>query len=91
MNELSDYFTENTIVKMLCGYRANHSHRRHKLHMMRDISLHKKTNKIQIKKNNPEFETLQKIFPSRRNWIRLNENERKVHKDSIKRTSARLF
>ena len=59
--------------------------------MMRDISLHKKTNKIQIKKNNPEFDTLQKIFPSRRNWIKLNENERKVYKDSIKRTSARLF
>jgi hypothetical protein len=91
MNKLSDYFTEEIIVKLLCGYRANHSHRRHKLHMMRDISLHKKTNKIQIKKNNPEFETLQKIFPSRRNWIKLNENERKVFRDSIKRTSARLY
>ena len=59
--------------------------------MMRDISLHKKTNKIEIKKNNLEFDTLKKIFPSRRNWIKLNENERKIHKDSIKRTSARLF
>lgn len=91
MNELSDYFSEDIIVKLLCGYRANHSHRRHKLHMMRDISLHKKTNKIQIKKNNLEFDTLQKIFPSRRNWINLNEKERKVFRDSIKRTSARLY
>lgn len=91
MSDLSKYFTEDTIVKLLCGYRAKHSHRRHKLHMMREVSLHKKTNKIEIKNNNPEFEILQKIFPSRRNWVRLNENERKVYNDSIKRTSARLF
>ena len=83
MEKLSDYFTEDTIVKLLCDYRAKHSHRRHKLHMMRQISLHKKTNKIEIKKINPEFETLQRIFPSRRNWIRLNENERKIFNDSI--------
>lgn len=91
MEKLSDYFTEDIIVKLLCAYRAKHSHRRHKLHMMRQVSLHKRTNKIEIKKSNPEFETLQKIFPSRRNWIRLNENERKTFNDSIKRASARLY
>ncbi|OOV27779.1 hypothetical protein BXU11_10035 [Flavobacterium sp. LM5] len=58
---------------------------------MREVSLHKRTNKIQIKKNNPEFEILQSIFPSRRNWVKLNEKERKIHNDSIKRTSARLY
>lgn len=91
MSELSKYFTEEIIIKLLCSYRANHSHRRHKLHMMREVSLHKRTNKIQIKKNNPEFEILQSIFPSRRNWVKLNEKERKIHNDSIKRTSARLY
>ncbi|NHM01686.1 reverse transcriptase domain-containing protein [Flavobacterium difficile] len=91
MGNLSDYFNEEEIVKLLCGYRSKYSHKRHKLHMMRDISLHKNTNKIEVKGTNPEFEILQNIFPSRRNWVSLNEYERKKYNDSIKRASARLF
>ncbi len=84
MENLSDYFNEEEIVRLLCSYRSKYSHKRHKLHMMRDISLHKSTNKIEVKGTNPEFDILQKIFPSRRNWLRLNEYERKKYNDSIK-------
>lgn len=91
MENLSDYFNEEEIVKLLCSYRSKYSHKRHKLHMMRDISLHKSTNKIEVKGTNPEFDILQKIFPSRRNWLSLNEYERKKYNDSIKRATARLY
>jgi hypothetical protein len=91
MISLSEYLIEENIVKLLASYRAKHSHRRHKLHMMRDISLHDSTKKIQISKSNKEFEKLQSIFPPRRKWLKLNEQERKKHDNSIKRVTERLY
>ena len=90
MISLPEYFSEENIVKLLANYRAKHSHRRHKLHMMRDISLHDNTKKIKINKSNVEFEKLQSIFPARRKWLKLNEKERKKYDNSIKRVARRL-
>lgn len=91
MKRLLDYFNEEDIVKLLCSYRAKHTHKRHKLHMMRDISLSESTNKIKISNKELEFIQLQKIFPSRRNWAVLNQNERKRNNNSLKRNKYRLF
>lgn len=91
MISLPEYFSEENIVKLLANYRAKHSNRRHKLHMMRDISLHDNTKKIKISKSNVEFEKLQSIFPARRKWLKLNEGERKKYDNSIKRVAGRLY
>ena len=91
MQNFTHYFSEKKIVKLLAGYRAKHAHRRHKLHMMRDISLHPNTKRFIDKQPNPEFEILQNIFPTRRNWLKLNENERKKYDNSIKQVTERLY
>ena len=91
MENFSNYYSEEVIIKMLCGYRAKHSNRRHKLHKMRDISLHDTTKKIKVINKKDEFTKLQELFPSRRKWKKLNLVERKLYDDSLKRTSAMLF
>lgn len=91
MDQLAEYYKEELIVKLLCSYRAKHCHRRHKLHMMRDISLHDSTNKIKIDTANKEFEVLRSIFPSRKKWVKLNQFERKKYDNSIVRARQMLF
>ncbi len=76
MKELEDYYTNPSIIKMLCKHRAGISHKRHKKHMSRDISLHNRTNKISISHKDSEFITIQSLFPTRRNWKKLNQTER---------------
>lgn len=76
MKELEDYYTNPAIIKMLCKHRAGVSHKRHKKHMSRDISLHRKTNKIITSNKDKDFTTIQSLFPTRRNWKKLNQNER---------------
>lgn len=76
MKELEDYYTNSSIIKMLCKHRAGISHKRHKKHMSRDISLHNRTNKISISPKDSEFITIQSLFPTRRNWKKLNQTER---------------
>lgn len=91
MITLSEYFTEELIVKILCGYRAKYCHRRHKLHMMRDISLHDGTKKIVIKDSDKNFEILREIFPTRNNWTKLNQFEREKYDNSIARARQMLY
>ena len=76
MKELEDYYTDSAIVKILCKHRAGISHKRHKKHMSRDISLHENTNKINISDLDCEFKFIQSLFPTRRNWKKLNQVER---------------
>lgn len=85
------FFSEENLVKMLCKYRANTANKRHAKHMLRNVSLHESTNKIKMTQSQPDFIFLQSIFPSRRNWAKLNEKERKTCKDSIKTNQKRLF
>lgn len=59
--------------------------------MLRNISLHEKTKKIEVQENELEFKLLQTLFPSRRNWIELNQSERKSCNNSIKINQLRLF
>ncbi|MFI8604227.1 reverse transcriptase domain-containing protein [Cellulophaga baltica] len=76
MKELEDYYTNPAIIKMLCKHRAGISHKRHKKHMSRDISFHNRTNKISISSKDLDFLTIQSLFPTRRNWKKLNQAER---------------
>ncbi|AXT59532.1 hypothetical protein D1816_03905 [Aquimarina sp. AD10] len=94
MKELEDYYTNSTIIKMLCKHRAGISHKRHKKHMIRDISLHKKTNKILISDKDKEFYSIQSLFPTRRNWKKLNQYERlnpNQFNNSLERNEMRLW
>lgn len=76
MKKLEDYYSNPAIVKLLCKHRAGISHKRHKRHMARDISYHNRTNKISISHKDLDFQTIQSLFPTRRNWKKLNQNER---------------
>lgn len=62
--------------------------------MIRDISLHEGTNKIDIASSDSEFLFLQSIFPSRRKWKKLNQYERQntyKFNNSIERNQQRLW
>lgn len=91
MDDFDSYFADSSILALLCKARSKMAFSRHKLHMARDISKHKKTNRIEIKESNIENITLQKIFPSRRNWVKLNNRERRKYNDSVKRNNVRLM
>ncbi|WP_161804993.1 reverse transcriptase domain-containing protein [Lacinutrix mariniflava] len=76
MKQLEDYYRDSQIIKMLCKHRAGISHKRHKKHMLRDISYHNNTNKIVVSTKDVDFYTIQSLFPTRRNWKKLNQTER---------------
>jgi len=94
MEEFNEYYSNPAIIKMLCKHRAKISHKRHKKHMIRDISLHHRTNNISIPDSNIEFIRIQSFFPTRRNWKKLNQNER-LHPDkynnSLEKNEMRLW
>jgi hypothetical protein len=94
MDDFLSFYSNPSIIKMLCKHRAGISHKRHKKHMIRDISLHQGTNRISILDSDKEFQLFQSIFPTRRNWKKLNQNER-LHPtrftNSIERNQHRLW
>jgi len=67
------------------------ANKRHARHMIRNVSLHKSSNKIAITDQHSDFIFIQEKFPSRRDWKKLNQQERKVCKDSLKINQRRLF
>lgn len=93
MKDFQSYFSLDKIILQLCKYRASEANKRHGKHMIRNVSLHKSSNKIKIKEDNLNFKFLQERFPSRRDWKKLNEKERKDPncKDSLKINQKRLF
>lgn len=91
MTDLNSYFTEVNIIKLLCKYRANEANKRHAKHMIRNVSLHKSTNKVLITDEQENFKFLQKLFPSRRDWKKLNEIERKSYIDTLSINRKRLY
>lgn len=91
MDNLESYFTEENIIKLLCKYRANEANKRHAKHMIRNVSLNKTTNKISVTDDQHNFKFLQKLFPSRRQWKKLNERERKIYKDTLSVNRRRLY
>ncbi|WP_395047870.1 hypothetical protein [Flavobacterium sp.] len=91
MTDLNSYFTEENIIKLLCKYRANEANKRHAKHMIRNVSLHKSTNKVLITDEQENFKFLQKLFPSRRDWKKLNEIERKTYVDTLSINRKRLY
>lgn len=91
MTDLNSYFTEENIIKLLCKYRANEANKRHAKHMIRNVSLHKSTNKVLITDEHENFKFLQKLFPSRRDWKKLNEIERKKYTDTLSVNRRRLY
>ncbi|MDO3695694.1 reverse transcriptase domain-containing protein [Wenyingzhuangia sp. chi5] len=94
MKDLEDYYTNPAIIKMLCKHRAGISHKRHKKHMSRDISFHNRTNKITISNKDFDFITIQSLFPTRRNWKKLNQTERldpNSLTNSLERNQMRLW
>jgi hypothetical protein len=94
MDDFKNYYSDTSLIKMLCKHRAGISHNRHKKHMIRDISLHPRTNNISVQDSDKEFQLIQSIFPTRRNWKKLSQNERQNSKrfsNSIERNQHRLW
>ena len=91
MTGLDSYFKDENIIRLLCKYRVNEANKRHAKHMIRNVSVHKSTNKVLINDDQENFKFLQSIFPSRRDWKKLNEVERKKYKDTISVNTRRLL
>lgn len=87
----NSFFSDNNLVLTLCKYRAKVANKRHEKHMLRNVSLHERTNKILSSESDPEFNELRSLFPNRRQWIQLKQSERKSCKDSIKINQLRLY
>lgn len=87
----NSFFSDKNLILILCKYRANAANKRHEKHMLRNVSLHKRTDKILSSEENPEFKELRDLFPRRRQWIQLNESERKSCNNSIEINKLRLY
>ncbi len=75
MGKLLEYFSDEKIIDQICKYRIKYSKKRHKIHLIRDVSNHASTNLIKDKKYLIPSE-LTSILPPRRKWTRLKENKR---------------
>ena len=87
----NSFFTDKNLILILCKYRANAANKRHEKHMLRNVSLHKRTNKILSSEEDTEFKELRDLFPTRSQWIQLNESERKSCNNSIEINKLRLY
>lgn len=88
---LTDYFTEEKIVLILCKYRSIQASKRHDLHMVRNFSVHPRNNKILPSQKKAEFIQISEMFPTRRNWKKLFPDERKKCTNSHKANQLRLY
>lgn len=89
--KLDKYFEEEKIVQILCKYRAKEAGKRHDLHMIRNFSVHKRSNTIFSSQQKNQFKQISEMFPSRRKWKKLYRDERKSCRDSLKTNQLRLF
>lgn len=90
MPNYEDYFSAKNIIKTLCKYRIKQAKKKHKLHLLRDISLHKVSILLLKNKHNCP-PSLKELFPSRRTWHRANNEERKKFDNSQDTTIFSLY
>lgn len=81
MKNLIDYFTEESIIKLLCKYRVKVAKSRSDQHILTQLSKSNKYNYHLNESNQPDFiialnTNLSRILPSRRTWVKLNKKSR---------------
>lgn len=81
MKELEKYFSNKAIIKTLCKYRIKQAKKKHKYHLLRDVSLHPKSILFLHNKHNCPPD-LKELFPSRRTWLRHNVQQRSKFSNS---------
>jgi hypothetical protein len=87
----NSFFSDKNLILVLCKHRAKAANKRHEKHMLRNVSLHERTNKILSSENDSEFVELKNLFPNRRQWVQLKQSERKSCSNSIKVNELRLY
>ncbi|MFF5380548.1 reverse transcriptase domain-containing protein [Pedobacter suwonensis] len=90
MKSFDEYFSEDNIIKMVVKFRMATAKKRHKIHLIRDISYHEKTNLI----GNERFmcpTDLSAILPPRKKWIRPHRYQRSKLKSSHEVTMASIL
>ena len=90
MNDFDSYCTHKVIIKTLCKYRIKHAKKRHKYHLLRDISLHTRSLTFLTNKHICPTE-LSELFPSRRKWLRPNLEERRKFNNSQELNISALY
>jgi hypothetical protein len=92
MEPFNTYFSADQIIFLLCKFRLKYAKQRHKVHLLRDISLHPYTLDNFLKKGHCP-EELASLMPARRSWLRLNPKDRKrcrsstdINFESLRRT-----
>lgn len=93
MQAFQTYFSDYQIIRLLCKYRIKYAKQRHKVHLMRDISLHSSTLELLLSKRLECPAELSQMLPPRRQWKRINEKDRKnfesstnINIESLRRT-----
>jgi hypothetical protein len=81
MDSFEEYFKRESIIKMLAKFRIATARKRHKIHLLRDVSYHKKTNRITDEKFLCHID-LRALLPPRRQWIRPHKSNREKMKSS---------
>src|SRR4051812_9799205 len=87
---IEDYINRKEIINALIKIRVKLAFSRHKNHLISEItseknfhdSLHFRNENV---KNKEEFDFITNILPPRRKWIKLNEKERVIYRDSFVR------
>ncbi|WP_181308180.1 reverse transcriptase domain-containing protein [Rufibacter sp. XAAS-G3-1] len=88
MKAYEDYFSSESIIKLLCRQRIKLAKKRHEKHLLRDISLHGSTKRHLGIKKDYGFSSM---FPPRRTWVRFNNIQRLKYKNSSDLNVAALY
>jgi len=90
MNSFEDYFCDDNIIRMIVKFRMAIAKRRHKIHLIRDVSNHEKTNLI----TNEHFlcpVDLSALLPPRKKWVRPHKYQRSQLNSSHDVTQASIL
>lgn len=90
MDTFESYFSFENILRQLCKYRIQAARKRHKLHLIRDVSLSNRSLQDFINLH-PIDDILKQILPPRRQWISIKKEHRTIYKSSIKRNRLILY
>lgn len=83
MKPFYSFFSDEEIIGLLCKFRIKYAKQRHKIHLLRDVSFHESTLKNFQNKHICPIE-LSNLLPPRRQWKRINVDERKKYTSSSK-------
>jgi len=94
MSGYESYFTDSSIIKYLCRYRASLAKKRNRKHLVYNLGGERQQLPIEITQVPEEEKKLFSLFPSRKHWKKLTEKQRVkngVALNTLKKTEKILW